>query len=133
MNHIKMAAYGKDFAWQRKPEIITAQGMFFDEEEQAKITVYLQIHREIIVDITYEFEKQTCLPAHASAHYMCEYLKDKPVMEAALFSFKMIDQFFEGLEKGTIHSAIMVEMALKRALARYLKNKKSEFSSCHQA
>lgn len=80
-------------------------------------------HREIITQIGYSVTEASCMPLKAAAEAAARLAFEKPVMEAYLINAEQIGDAVGGLDAASIHCAMMVELALKRAIVDYVNKR----------
>lgn len=81
--------------------------------------IYLKIKDNIITDA--KFKTYGCGAAIATSSIATEMIKGKSVDEAAALTNKAVVEALDGLPPAKIHCSVLVEEAIKTALADYYK------------
>lgn len=107
------------------PESWEATGRAAEPNCGDELVYYLSTKRDVVTEISYTITESACPPAKACAARAAEAVLGKPVMEAYLLDAWGLSEFFGGLEKESIHCAMMAALALKTALRNYAETRRS--------
>lgn len=81
--------------------------------------IYLKIQDNIITDV--KFKTYGCGAAIATSSIATEMVKGKSLEEAANITNKVVVEALDGLPPAKVHCSVLVEEAIKAALADYYK------------
>lgn len=96
--------------------------------------IYLQIEKDVIVDV--KFETFGCGSAIASSSMATEMIKGKPLAEALTLTNKAVAEALDGLPPHKMHCSVLAEEAIKKAVQNYYDNNgiaydPADFPNCH--
>ena len=87
--------------------------------------IYLKIEDGVIADV--KFETFGCGSAIASSSMATELIKGKPVSEALELTNKAVAEALDGLPAHKLHSSVLAEEAIKKALQDYYERNGIEY------
>lgn len=91
------------------------------------LTYYFSAKREMITDIRYTITEKSCYPSKACAEAAAGLALGKPVMEAYTIDSGAVAEALGGLDQEYVHCAMMAELALKRAVLDYAKQRREMY------